>query len=139
MKRTFTILRKEDGQAVVEFAIVLPILMLLICGIIEFGWLFSAKLATSNCAREGARYASVNCYYITYLSDTVDRVLLIAPKSIKEGIKTTIISSNVYNTHSGDVTVKVDSYVDPLTFIGSTISGGGKINISSSVTMKAEW
>lgn len=138
MKKTFRNLGKEDGQAVVEFAIILPILMLLICGVIECGWLFSAKLATNNCAREGARYAAVNCYYATYFSKTSDRVTSIAPSSIKEGIRTTVNCSDANNMRSGDITVQVDSYVDPLTFIGATISGGGKINLSSSVTMKVE-
>ncbi|MFA7636294.1 MAG: TadE/TadG family type IV pilus assembly protein [Monoglobales bacterium] len=138
MKRIFKGLKREDGQAVVEFAIILPILILLLCGIIEYGWLFSAKLATNNCAREGARYASVNCDYVSFLSKTVERVTDIAPDSIKDGINITVECSNEYNVRSGDVTVKVESYIKPLTFIGATMSGGGKINLSSSVTMKAE-
>ncbi|MDD4689587.1 MAG: TadE/TadG family type IV pilus assembly protein [Eubacteriales bacterium] len=138
MKKTFKNLKNEDGQAVVEFAIILPLLILLICGVIEFGWLFSAKIATNNCAREGARYAAVNSHYATYLTETIDWVTSVAPNSIKDGLNTTVSLSNAYNMHSGDITVKVDSYVEPLTFIGATISRAGKINISSSVTMKAE-
>lgn len=36
--------RKEDGQAMVEFALILPIFLLILCGIIDFGWLFYNQL-----------------------------------------------------------------------------------------------
>ena len=58
MKKLFR--RGEDGQAMVEFALILPILLLILCGIIDFGWLFYNQLALNNICREGARYAVVN-------------------------------------------------------------------------------
>jgi Flp pilus assembly protein TadG len=48
-------LRGHKGAAVVEFAIVLPILLLLIFGIIEFGILIYNKQVLTNASREGAR------------------------------------------------------------------------------------
>jgi Flp pilus assembly protein TadG len=45
----------QQGQAIVEFAFVLPILCLLLLGIIEFGVLFYNKAMTTNASREGAR------------------------------------------------------------------------------------
>ncbi|MEA4890539.1 MAG: TadE/TadG family type IV pilus assembly protein [Clostridiaceae bacterium] len=53
-------LQKEDGQAIVEAAIVIPLIILIICGIIDFGWIMSNQLMVNNCSREGARYAVVN-------------------------------------------------------------------------------
>jgi Flp pilus assembly protein TadG len=44
----------------VEFAIVMPFLVLLLIGIIEFAWLFSQNLDVRHGAREGARLAAVN-------------------------------------------------------------------------------
>lgn len=41
----------------IEMALVLPILLLLICGVMDFGFLFSAHEAVTNAARNGARYA----------------------------------------------------------------------------------
>ena len=49
--------RREDGAAAVEFAIILPVLMLLLAGFIEFGWGFYWKQTVSNASRAGARYA----------------------------------------------------------------------------------
>lgn len=48
-----------SGAAALEFALILPILVLLVCGIIEFGFVFQAQLALTHAAREGARIASV--------------------------------------------------------------------------------
>lgn len=52
--------RKNDkGVAAVEFALIAPILILLVLGIIEFGWLFNGWITINGAAREGARVATV--------------------------------------------------------------------------------
>lgn len=43
----------------VEFALIVPILLLLVFGIIEFGIVYNTKIAITNAAREGARKAAV--------------------------------------------------------------------------------
>ena len=52
--------RGEDGAALVEMALVTPLLLLLLFGIIEFSWLFSQNLDVRHGAREGARLVAVN-------------------------------------------------------------------------------
>ena len=47
--------RSQKGATAVEFAIILPILILLIFGIIEFGFLLFDKAIITNASREGAR------------------------------------------------------------------------------------
>lgn len=49
----------EDGASAVEFAIVLPILVLLVFGIIEFGLAYNHYVSITHAAREGVRQASV--------------------------------------------------------------------------------
>ena len=51
--------RNDDGQAFVEFVIVLPILVLLIFGITQFGLAFRNYIAITDAARVGARAAAV--------------------------------------------------------------------------------
>jgi Flp pilus assembly pilin Flp len=51
--------RGEDGAAAVEFALLLPLLVLLLFGIIEFGFAFSTRIQATNAAREAARQAVV--------------------------------------------------------------------------------
>jgi Flp pilus assembly protein TadG len=51
---------RESGQALVEFALVFPVLMLLVVGIIDFGFAFNTWNTAQNAAREGARIAAVS-------------------------------------------------------------------------------
>ena len=50
----------ERGAAAVEFAIVLVPLLILLLGIIDFGWVFNQQVSLSNAARETARFYAVN-------------------------------------------------------------------------------
>jgi Flp pilus assembly protein TadG len=52
----------KTGVAVIEFAIVLPVLILFLFGIIEFGILFYDKAVITNASREGARAGIVYRY-----------------------------------------------------------------------------
>jgi hypothetical protein len=53
-------LRRDDGQSFVEFALILPFLMLLVLAICQFGLAFHNYLAITDAARVGARAAAVN-------------------------------------------------------------------------------
>jgi hypothetical protein len=51
--------RDRSGQALVEFALVVPIFMLLVMGVIEFGRAWNLQQTMTEAAREGARRAAV--------------------------------------------------------------------------------
>lgn len=51
--------RDDRGAAAVEFALIVPVLLLIVFGIINFGVLFSQQLTLNNGVREGARRAVV--------------------------------------------------------------------------------
>ncbi len=55
MKKIIKRLRCQKGVAAVEFAIILPVLMIIVFGIIEFGLLLYDKQVITNASREGAR------------------------------------------------------------------------------------
>jgi len=50
--------RHDSGAAAVEFALVLPILCMLLFGIVSFGFAMSDKVALVNAVREGARFGA---------------------------------------------------------------------------------
>jgi Flp pilus assembly protein TadG len=54
-RRWFRRARREDGQALVEFALVMPFLLLLVMAIIQFGIMLSDYSSLVNAARAGAR------------------------------------------------------------------------------------
>ena len=51
---------REGGAALVEFAVLAPLLLLLVLGIVEFGYTFGQYNGVRHAAREGARYAAVD-------------------------------------------------------------------------------
>ncbi|MGR0158900.1 TadE/TadG family type IV pilus assembly protein [Paenarthrobacter nitroguajacolicus] len=51
---------RERGAVAVEFALVLPIFLLLVLGIFEFGRAFNIQISLSEAAREAARYAAIH-------------------------------------------------------------------------------
>jgi Flp pilus assembly protein TadG len=50
---------RQRGAAAVEFALVLPLLLTLVLGSIDWGWFFFIDQLVTNAAREGARAGSV--------------------------------------------------------------------------------
>lgn len=50
---------RERGAAAVEFALVLPVLVMIMMGIIDFGMVTNAQAIVANAARDGARVASM--------------------------------------------------------------------------------
>jgi Flp pilus assembly protein TadG len=74
-----TIRRRDDrGAAAVEFALVLPILVLLLFGMVTTGIAYSDHLSVTNAVREGARYGAAVDYtasgWATSVRDRVEQV-----------------------------------------------------------------
>lgn len=71
--------KREEGQALVEFVLVLPILLILLLGIVAFGQIYFSYLLTQSASRDAARYGSVGAtdaeiYQIVYdKTDTLNQ------------------------------------------------------------------
>src|SRR5690242_18731607 len=61
--------RPRKAQSMVEFALILPILLLVLVGLLEFGRLFFAWLIIENSTRFGIRYATAGTYDTAYCVD----------------------------------------------------------------------
>lgn len=71
------VLRDTKGQALVEFALLLPLVMLILIGIVEFGRAWQAKQTLTDVAREGARLSVVANSSITQNDvDSTIRVMI---------------------------------------------------------------
>jgi Flp pilus assembly protein TadG len=57
--RKLKVRARERGAAAVEFALVLPVLVLILLGIVDFGLEINSQAIIANAAREGARTASL--------------------------------------------------------------------------------
>jgi Flp pilus assembly protein TadG len=68
--------RSERGSELIEFAIVAPILILLLAGIFDFGMMFRTFEAVTNAAREGARVGVLPGYQPVDVQARVDAYLL---------------------------------------------------------------
>jgi Flp pilus assembly protein TadG len=60
MKSNKTPERSERGQAMAEFAIILPILLVLLLGIVQFGLVYNNWVTLTDAVRAGARKAAVS-------------------------------------------------------------------------------
>ena len=67
--------RSERGANLAEFALVLPLLLMILFGIIEFGMVFSRSQAIEASAREAGRLASLSSTTSTDVEDRVDVTL----------------------------------------------------------------
>ena len=50
----------DRGATAVEFALLLPVLLLIVFGIVDFGRAYNAKITLTQAAREGARLTALN-------------------------------------------------------------------------------
>lgn len=51
--------KKEKGQSLVEMALLLPVLLLMLLGLLDFGRVYYAMVAMNDAAQEGAAYAAM--------------------------------------------------------------------------------
>ena len=70
---------RSAGQALVETAIALPVLMAMVCAVFGFGHLYTAQLSITNAAREGARLGALGAN----------------PPAIAQAIETYLTAANV--------------------------------------------
>ena len=65
MLRNTSTRRRQSAQSMTEFALILPVLMLILLGVVDFGRVFYYWTSMANAAREGARYGTTHPSAIT--------------------------------------------------------------------------
>lgn len=125
--------KKEKGQALLELALVLPILILLLTGIFEFGRIYSAELIVNHSAREGARLGSVGAQ---------DSAIITRVQNTASGLDTSqlaivIVPSEGNRVRGSEISVSVDYPVSIVTPFVSVITGA-TVNVDATSIMRVE-
>lgn len=121
-------LRNERGQSMVEMAVCLPVLLLIVMGICDFGWLFYNKMGVENASREGARLAIVSADKAGVAAD-VTAAAKAACLGSDDTTVTLVISGD-------DAAVTVSKDVRVLTPLAGIFVGGQTVTLSSTTKMR---
>lgn len=142
MKRSLSVekrrprIRRENGQSAVELALTLPLLLLLIFGMLEMGWLASTRLMLDNITREGVRSGIIATNASTNTADVIDRINDMKPAYLPGTITVTVTYSNPSDFRSGDITVVSTYNLAPLTPLTGFLTEDGTFHLRSECTMK---
>lgn len=125
--------RNESGQSIVEFAIIVPILLTLLCGVLDFGWIYANQYKVENAAYAGARYASL--YVSDYDSSNMSELV----EKIEERVKENLWNEGEGATITVDIAddkidVTVEFPIKNLTYVAQTFYGKYYDATSTSVT-----
>lgn len=132
--------RGDEGASAVEFAIVAIVLIMLLTGIVQFGYTFFQYLEIVHAAREGARWASLSLDEGTVSDpDSVRGRVAAAAPGLSPALtneQITISSTTVDGQQA--VTVHV-SYSSPVfvPLIGDIVGGEG-FDLESAATLRVE-
>lgn len=124
-------IKNNRGQALVEFALMLPMLLLLVVGVMEFGLIIHKYMVVAEAAREGARSAAVGGS-----NAAVTSVVQTAATQIPADQLTISISPEIRVRGNG-VTVTVGTPVQAITNIISPFFPSG-FTIQGVSTMRVE-
>lgn len=135
MKSVAKLKSSQKGQAAVEFALMLPVLLVLVLGSIDVGWLVYTKISTVAAARETARAVAVldaTEFAAAHADNFTDE-----KKTPVPGTESVIVLPNTYS-EGVQVTVTVTTHVSPLVGFLPTSIIPASVKIESQVSMRLE-
>ena len=121
--------KNQKGQSLVEFALLLPVFILILFGVMEFGRLWEMTNMLTSAAREGARVAAVTTPDITKTTNAAQNIL--SAGNIQNAT-ITVSGPNLDN----EITVTVSIAYTPMT--GFIIPNLGPYPVSRSTTIRWE-
>jgi Flp pilus assembly protein TadG len=135
-RRRHTSLRSEHGQAAVEFALVVPVLLLLLLSIIQGGIVFHNYLTVTDAARAAARQAIEARVSGVTLTDVQNTAKAAAPDldPTKLGVALDDPSDPTFNQGGSQLSVTV-TYPYSINILGVVVASG---NLTSRMTGRLE-
>jgi Flp pilus assembly protein TadG len=142
-------LDRSQGQSMIEMAVLLPLLLVLIIGAIEFGRLFFTQVVITNAAREGAYYLATHpSDYDSGTGNAPNTTIAAEMEASNSGIDNITVSVVRKNCctiglYSVEVTVETDvGNVPILGFFGGIFNFGmlheGSFHLSEAVEMMVQ-
>lgn len=124
---------RERGAAAVEFALLLPVLLLILLGILEFGRAFNTQITLTQAAREGVRVMAIDGNDENVEPTVIRSAVSMDPASMQIAIQTRNPATAAAPTAATicsageEVTVRIDYDLPSLTgFFGSlNLAGQG--------------
>lgn len=125
--------RIRKGQSMVEFALVLPIIIILLVGIFEFGQIFNAFLQINHASREGARVGALRG-----TDGEIETVVRASASTLDQAQLAVIVTPAIGSrTRGNSVTVEIEyDYQVVVGLIGDVISDN--VNLTTQTTMRVE-
>lgn len=124
------LIKQQQGQSLVEFALLLPMLVVILFGTVEFGRLWMTMNVLTGAAREGARVAAVTAPNTAQVQTAINNVLNGANIT---GATITVVGPNAAN----NVTVTVRINYNVLT--GTIIPGMSRtLQLTRTASMRWE-
>ena len=125
--------RRDDGQALVEFALLTPFLLVFLVGILEFGRAWNAHIVVTQAAREGARLAALGQSNSTVVSRAQAAATGLSPVTV------TVTSSCPTGAGPGvDAVVQTSYAFSFVTPVGSIAAMFGGVSYGSPLTLTAQ-
>ncbi len=131
--------RRDEGQALVEFALLTPFLLVFLVGILEFGRAWNAHIVVTQAAREGARKAAVYDPDIT--ADSIRHAVMQAIRGSNLNGDSTQITLENWDGDSGDSLVVTVAQPYAFLFFGELkkwTTGESRILLKSRFVMRNE-
>jgi Flp pilus assembly protein TadG len=136
--------RRDRGAALVEFALVFPLLALLIFGLIDFGYAINRDTMINNAARDGAREGSVNPNQTAIQSKVMSELSDLPASSVTVTVscrKPDDTACSNFSTDAkpgGTVIVTVQYTHRWLTFVPGLVGQGSTISLRKTTEMRIE-
>ncbi|MFA7248139.1 MAG: TadE/TadG family type IV pilus assembly protein [Dehalococcoidia bacterium] len=127
----------ERGQAVLELALIMPVLVMLVFGALEVGRLLNAWVVVTEASREGARVAAAKCTWQAGCGTLVQTGVTNSLAGLDVARSSWSMTTGPYV--AGDaVTVNVDYRSQLVVPLISSIFGSDEVTVHSQTSMRLE-
>ncbi len=127
------LVRNRRGQALVELALLIPVLLVLLLGVFEFGRLFNAYMTVQHAAREGCRIGVLGATDAEIVAVVESNAVTLNPAELTISISPALAS----RTSGTIMTVTVNYNFRVLVPVISALLGSG-LPIRSALSMRVE-